>query len=56
MRKIVATTITGERREYIVPSRIEAIAHSERTKDTQFDKIERRMVEGGLPMVWDLVH
>ena len=55
MRKIVSTTVTGERREYIVPNRVEALAHSERTKGSQWDRIERRVIEGGIPMIWDRV-
>lgn len=37
---------------YEVPSRREAIAHAEDTFGRQFDRIERKHVEGGLPQLW----
>lgn len=37
--------------EYAVPLKREAIANSEATWGSQYDRIERRTVEGGLPIV-----
>lgn len=55
MRKIVANRLDGSKAEYIVPSTTAAKAHIKATFERQWDKIERRHVEGGLPLVWDRV-
>lgn len=55
MRKITAHTLSGGKREYIVPSPAEARAHLKETHGVSYDEVERRRVEGGLPLVWDRV-
>jgi len=37
---------------YLVPSKPEALRHSEATWGSQYDPVERRVMEGGLPMLW----
>lgn len=55
MRKITAHSLSGGKREYMVPSADEAKAYIKSTFDRQYDKVERRFVEGGLPLVWGRV-
>jgi hypothetical protein len=37
---------------YLVPTVHEALKQSKATWDKQYDSIERKMVEGGLPVLW----
>lgn len=52
MRTVSAYSLRdGARHEYLVPSMSEAIAHSKATWSKQYDPVERRTVEGGLPIL-----
>lgn len=56
MRTITVTTALGtEPHTYIIPSLSEAMRHSRNTWGKQHDPIERRVVEGGLPIVMQRV-
>ena len=44
---------SGETAAYVVPSLGAAIAHSKATWGKQFDRVENRVLEGGLPMLWE---
>lgn len=41
--------------EYLVPSIKDAVRHSEETWGRQYDPRERKMIEGGLPIVIERV-
>lgn len=40
---------------YNVPSRAEHMANSKDTWGSQYDPVERRVIEGGLPLFWEQV-
>lgn len=45
----------GEPKTWRVPTRAEALARSRETWAKQYDRVERRTVEGGLPILFEQV-
>jgi len=43
---------TGEVKRYMAPSMSQSARHLRETHGREYDRCEGRMVEGGLPMVW----
>lgn len=57
MKKISVYSLEQEKYvEYEIPSKAMSMEHSERTWGTQWDAVERKHVEGGLPLLWNKVN